>query len=335
MEGLTLVSEIRRYHDARALPLILMDMLGRQGVVLRKAECDYQVLLHKPLRLFQLQAALINIFEGRAFHSNPSPKRLTGAGWPADVQAPRILLAEDDAINQQVIAHMLQKLGYQIEVVRDGDLALAELEQHRYDVVLLDVQMPSQDGLEVAQAIRQRFPADRQPYLVAITANVMEGAREECLSAGMDDYISKPVQAAELMQVIEMHRLRAGSTAFTNADVTAFQSAGAAAELPLNTRQLLGEDTTWQLADLLARFLDDTTDLLSSMGVAAAHGDLLAIRRAAHRLKSSSALVGAQLLSDLCDQLEHALRTNARIDVREQVECITSEFARVKASLSA
>ena len=117
--------------------------------------------------------------------------------------------------------HMLQKMGYQIEVVRDGDLALAAIERQRYDVVLLDVQMPSKDGLEVAQAIRQRFPADQQPYLVAITANVIEGAREECLSAGMDDYISKPVQAAELIQVIEMHRLRAGSDAFKRARAAA------------------------------------------------------------------------------------------------------------------
>ena len=246
-----------------------------------------------------------------------------------------------------VIAHMLQKLGYQIEVVRDGDLALAAIEQHRYDVVLLDVQMPSKDGLEVAQAIRQRFPADRQPYLVAITANVMEDAREECLSAGMDDYISKPVQVAELMQVIEMHRLRAGSDVFnkTNADATPFQierrsaldggfyPAGAAIDMPLQTRLLMGEDTTWQFADLIARFLDDTTDLLSSMGVAAAHGDLLAIQRAAHRLKSSSALVGAPLLSELCDQLEHALRTNALIDVREHIERIVREFERVRAAL--
>ena len=214
MHGLTLASEIRRYHDAHALPLILVDMLGRQGVSLCEAEGDYQVLLHKPLRLFQLQAALINVFDGRAFHANPPTKRTTSAAWPSDDQALRILLAEDDPINQRVIVHMLQKMGYQIEVVRDGDLALAAIEQQRYDVVLLDVQMPSKDGLEVAQAIRQRFPADQQPYLVAITANVIEGAREECLSAGMDDYISKPVQAAELMQVIEMHRLRAGSDAF-------------------------------------------------------------------------------------------------------------------------
>ena len=103
--------------------------------------------------------------------------------------------------------------------------------------------------------------------------------------------------------------------------------------MPLQTRLLMGEDTTWQLAELIARYLDDTTDLLSSMGVAVAHGDLLAIQRAAHRLKSSSALVGAQLLSELCDQLEHALRTNALIDVREHVERIVREFERVRAAL--
>jgi len=144
-----------------------------------------------------------------------------------------------------------------------------------------------------------------------------------------------------------MRRLRAGSDVFntTNADATPFQierrsapdggfnPAGAAIDMPLQTRLLMGEDTTWQLAELIARYLDDTTDLLSSMGVAAAHGDLLAIQRAAHRLKSSSALVGARLLSELCDQLEHALRTNALIDVREHIERIVREFERVRAAL--
>jgi HPt (histidine-containing phosphotransfer) domain-containing protein len=203
--------------------------------------------------------------------------------------------------------------------------------------------MPSQDGLEVARAIRQRFPADRQPYLVAITANVMEGAREECLSAGMDDFISKPVQAAELMQVIEMHRLRAEPLATTSADIafpitqaTTWQAElnPAAVEMPLPMRSLLAEDTVWQLADLIARFLDDTANLLNDMRLAAARGDLLVIQRSAHRLKSSSALLGAQLLSELCDQLEHALRTNALIDVHECIERIASEFARVKMALS-
>jgi PAS domain S-box-containing protein len=346
MHGLTLASEIRRYRDAHALPLIFVDMLGRHALPRWQAEGDYQVLLHKPLRLLQLQAALINVFDGRVFHANPPAKRSTTAAWPSDDLAPRILLAEDDPVNQRVIVHMLQKMGYQIEVVRDGDLALAAIEQGHYDVALLDVQMPSKDGLEVAQVIRQRFPPERQPYLVAITANVIEGAREECLSAGMDDYISKPVQVAELMQVIEMHRLRARSTALPHPQA-AFPSeqhtpseraadlAGAAVDMSADLQQLVSESMSWQLADLIAHFLDDASGLLTIMQAAAESGDLIAIQRAAHRLKASSALLAAPLLSNLCDQLEQALRTNAAIDVREQVECIRTEFARVKALLSA
>jgi signal transduction histidine kinase/CheY-like chemotaxis protein len=335
MHGLTLASELRRYHDAQALPLVLIDSLGQQGVSLWKAGDDYQALLRKPLRLSQLQAALANILDGRPFYPNPPVKRVASADNQEDAESLRILLAEDNPINQRVIVHMLQKLGYQIEVVRDGDLALAAIELHHYDVVLLDVQMPSKDGLEVAQAIRQRFPADRQPYLVAITANAMEGAREECLNAGMDDYISKPVHAAELMQVIEMHRLRAGSDAFRKARGHESEQLGAAAEMPIDMRELLGEDMNWRLADLIARFLDDTTELLQSMAEAAARADLLQVQRSAHRLKSSSALVAATQLSELCDQLEHALRTNAPIDLHDHVERIMAEFARVKARLSA
>jgi PAS domain S-box-containing protein len=345
MHGLTLASEIRCYHDAHTLPLILMDMFGRHSVPLWGAEDEYQVLLHKPLRLSQLQAALVNAFDGRVLHPNQLAKRAPSAASSGDDQALRILLAEDDPINQRVIGHMLEKMGYQIEVVGDGDLALAAIEQGRYDVALLDVQMPSMDGLEVAQAIRQRLPAERQPYLVALTANVIEGAREECLSAGMDDYIGKPVQAAELMQVIEMHRLRAGSSGFTNAPAALhldrhpiqdgiFTLPGATVEMPVHTGPVLGEPPALQLTGLIRRFLDDATDLLRIMHVALEDGDLLAIQRAAHRLKSSSALLAAPLLSDLCDQLEHDLRTSAPIDVSEQIERITSEFERVKASLA-
>jgi CheY-like chemotaxis protein len=336
MNGLALVSEIRRYRDASALPLILMDLLGRD-VGLGDMEGDHQVVLHKPVRLLQLQAALINAFEGRSFLSTPAMKRARGGAWPVGELAPRILLAEDDTINQQVILHLLQRLGYLVDLARDGDLALAAFEQRRYDVVLLDIQMPSMDGLEVARAIRQRWPAERQPYLVAITANVVEGAREACLSAGLDDYISKPIQVAELMQVIEMHQLRSRPAASAGASAAALQLDWSYERDRLKVgdtiRQaspLLSRAAQSLLPDLVERFLEDSADLLNVMASAAALGDGRAIERAAHRLKSSSALVGAPMLSELCDQLEQAIRTNAPIDLQEQVDRIAIEFAHVR-----
>jgi signal transduction histidine kinase/CheY-like chemotaxis protein len=345
MHGLALASEIRHYRDASALPIILMDLLG-QDPGLGSPEGDYQVILHKPARLLQIQTALINALEGRAFLPPPAVKRVRGGAWPVGEQAPRILLAEDDPINQQVILHLLHKLGYQVDLVRDGDLALEAFEQRRHDVVLLDIQMPSMDGLEVARAIRQRWPSGRQPALVAITANVAEGAREACISAGMDDYIGKPIQMAELMQVIEMHQLRSrpatpidSSSAEIQIDWLQ-QSAHAHSHVNVGdsirkVSLLPAQNITRQLPDLVGRFLEDSADLLNVMQSAAVLGDLRALQRAAHRLKSSSALMGAPTLSELCDQLEQALYKHAASDPRQHVDQIAIEFARIQRSRSA
>jgi signal transduction histidine kinase/CheY-like chemotaxis protein len=346
MPGLMLAAEIRRYRDARALPLIMLDLLGRREAQLSAAEGDYQVLLHKPLKRLQLQAALTSIFGSRPFHANPPAKRVyADEPWERG-NAPRILLAEDDSINQQVMLHILQKLGYQTELVRDGALALEALERRHYDMALLDVQMPEKDGLEVARTVRQRLPADRQPYLIAVTANVLHGAREECLSAGMNDYISKPIQIEELIKVIEMHRMRARPAEAAQSppespwlgeqpeDDSVDGRVPIDAEALRQTRQLLGEDAPQQLAHMIDRFLADTADLLDVMESAAACGDTDAVQRNAHKLKSSSALVAATVLSDLCDKLERAIRTNTPVDLCEQVQRIATEFMRVKSALS-
>jgi CheY-like chemotaxis protein len=250
-------------------------------------------------------------------------------------QAPHLLLAEDDAINQQVIRHLLQNLGYQVDLVRDGDLALEALARQRYDLVLLDLQMPSMDGLEVARTIRQRWPAEQQPYLVALTANVAEGVREACLSAGMDGCISKPLQVAELIQVIEMRELRSRPVALAGATAAAFQLERWAEPDQVAVVDTLRQATSWPLPDLTERYLGDGADLLNAMASAAALGDWRAVERAAHRLKSSSALVGASTLSELCDQLEQAIRSDTGIDLPAQVDQIASEFASVRVLLTA
>jgi CheY-like chemotaxis protein/HPt (histidine-containing phosphotransfer) domain-containing protein len=328
--GLALVTELRRHRQASELPLLMLDQLGRRDPRLKTADGEMQIVLRKPLKQLQLQAALISILEGRAFHPSPPSKRLHSGARPLDAGTPRILLAEDDAINQQVTLHILQKLGYATEVVRDGALAIEALARQDYDVVLLDVQMPEKDGLEVARTIRQRWPADRRPYLIAVTANAVEGAREECLAAGMDDYITKPIQIEELIKVIEMRGLRARADDATEA-------VGAAIDVATlqQTRQLLGEDAPQQLERMIVGFLDDTAELLGVMGRAASTGDAEAIGRAAHKLKSSSAIMAATILSELCDQLEYAVRTNAQVDLAEQVKLIEAEFARVRTALSA
>lgn len=131
-------------------------------------------------------AAAVN---GTAQHSN------TSAG------VPRILMAEDNAINQRVGKLILQRAGFAIDVVQDGNEALQAHQKHPYDLILMDCQMPIMDGFEACRQIRKS--PDRQPVIVAVTANALVGERERCLDAGMDDYLSKPFQAEQLIEVVE------------------------------------------------------------------------------------------------------------------------------------
>jgi CheY-like chemotaxis protein len=117
-----------------------------------------------------------------------------------------ILVAEDNVINRQLILHILGNLGYEPEFVENGQEAVAAAEGQEYDLILMDIQMPEMDGLEATRLIRER--PYRQPVVIALTANAMRGDREECLQAGMDDYISKPVRLDELMGLLEKWSLQ-------------------------------------------------------------------------------------------------------------------------------
>ena len=140
-------------------------------------------------------------------NASPAPKQNASAA------ALHILLAEDNVVNQKVAVRMLERLGYRADVVADGQEAVEALYRQRYDVVLMDVQMPQMDGLEATQCLRAELPAARQPYIIALTANAMKGDRERCLDAGMDDYLSKPVKLDALREVLtRSHAVSGGAT---------------------------------------------------------------------------------------------------------------------------
>jgi CheY-like chemotaxis protein len=115
----------------------------------------------------------------------------------------RILLAEDNLLNQKLALKILERMGYQADVAGTGREVLEAVQRQTYDVVLMDVQMPEMDGLEATRQIRQRWPNPAGPRIIAMTANAMQGDREICLAAGMDDYVSKPIQVTELQAALE------------------------------------------------------------------------------------------------------------------------------------
>ncbi|MCP4287421.1 MAG: response regulator, partial [Gammaproteobacteria bacterium] len=205
MDGLTLAEKIRCGLNFRELPRIMLTSLGHREHDERLRE--FAAFLTKPVKPSQLYNTLSEVLAGEpGKRMGPRYEQPDKSDFDKDMgkRLPlRILLAEDNSINQQLALRTLERLGYRADVAGNGVEALDALRQKLYDVILKDVQMPEMDGLEATRQIRKEFQTEAQPRIIAVTANAMQGDREECLSAGMDDYISKPFEVQELMNALE------------------------------------------------------------------------------------------------------------------------------------
>ncbi len=205
MDGIMLTRELRKLRDAKAVPVILLTSLGRKEV--GAEDLDFSAYLIKPLKPSALFDALASIFARNIVAAKPEPAKAVMDADMAKKHPLRILLAEDNAVNQKLALRLLEQMGYRADVASNGFEAVESIERQSYDVILMDVQMPEMDGLDATRAIRKLKNA-AQPRIVAMTANAMQGDREMCLAAGMDDYISKPIRVPELLEALREAKSR-------------------------------------------------------------------------------------------------------------------------------
>jgi CheY-like chemotaxis protein len=199
MDGVALARRIRERHAA--LPLVLFSSLGRREV--GADEVLFDAYLAKPIRQSQLFDTLIGLL---ARDAAPKVEAAPGKSQLDPGQAARhplrILLAEDNVVNQKLALRLLQQMGYRADLASNGIEAIESVQRQTYDVVLMDVQMPEMDGLEASRKINARWRAQERPRIVAMTANAMQGDREMCLAAGMDDYLTKPIRVERLVEAL-------------------------------------------------------------------------------------------------------------------------------------
>ena len=187
------------------LPVVLATSVGRRGVTVdpRWEASRVNAILTKPVKASTLHAAVVTAL-GDTVVQAAQDRTSTGLDPELGARHPlRILLAEDNAVNQKLALRLLEKMGYRADVAGDGFEAIEALERQPYDLVLMDVQMPELDGLEATRRILERWTDGERPWIVAMTAEAMAGDRERCLAAGMNDYISKPIRVQELVGALQ------------------------------------------------------------------------------------------------------------------------------------
>jgi CheY-like chemotaxis protein len=211
MDGLMLATEIRKLPQFSALPLVLLTSMGVKMNQEDMASAAFAGCLTKPIKPSQLEQALVRAISGAKPMAKP-PTVVNSKLDPTLAQRLplRVLLCDDNAINQKVASRLLQQMGYKADLAANGLEALAALDRQPYDLVFMDVMMPEMNGLEATASIRQRQKGGNRPQhyktsviIVAMTANAMHGDREKCLAAGMDDYIAKPVRLEDVRKIIE------------------------------------------------------------------------------------------------------------------------------------
>ncbi len=217
MDGIELGTRIRADESLRGICLLLLTSVSRLGVSTRAVECGFDGYLTKPIKPSYLYDTLISALCGE------KEIRMVAAGLEAKTSPPslvrrarenpaRILVAEDNIVNRRVSMKMIERMGHRVDAVANGREALEAIDLSPYDLVLMDCQMPEMDGYEATRLLRARETDGKHVIVVAMTANALRGDREECLSAGMDDYLAKPVRAEELEKLLDQWLERARAT---------------------------------------------------------------------------------------------------------------------------
>jgi PAS domain S-box-containing protein len=324
MDGLALAGEIRQHRGESELPLLLLTSLGRLPQLQSKGVFSAQ--LSKPLKASQLYNMLLQLLTAGGVREDAAEVATDGKRARS---ALRILLAEDNAMNQKVALRLLERLGYGAEVANNGLEAIEALERKPYDVVLMDVQMPELDGLDATRRIVERWPAESRPHIIAMTANALPEDREACFAAGMNDYVAKPIRAEELAAALKRAKPLGTNGADGSATVEDIRLDDDALK---NLRDLGGDDF---LGEVIDAFLADAPELLATLRRSLTDGSTAELRRAAHTLKSNGATLGAEEFAELCRTLELRAKAGELDGAAELVDRIEADYRPLEEALAA
>ncbi len=325
LDGFSTAAKIKQDKGIASLTIMMLTSGGQRGDADKCKEVGISAYLTKPVRQEELRQAIQQVLGLKQKRENES-NLITRHSIRKTAAILRVLLAEDNAINRELAIRLLTKRGHAVEVATNGKLALDMLEGGYFDVILMDVQMPVVDGFEATAAIRskEKFTGKHIP-IIAMTAHAMKGDRERCLAAGMDEYISKPINAIELMEILESF-----------SDSTIPVSPPPEQALPALDKKValtrVGGDQAL-LIDLGRLFSGESAKLLAAIRDAADRKDIEALQNAAHSLKGSVATFAADEAFEAATKVEKLASSGDLTAINEAISSLAFEIERVLSAL--
>jgi PAS domain S-box-containing protein len=325
MDGFSLMEKIRQDPELPTATVMMLTSGGQRGDAARCRELGICAYLTKPVRQWELREAILSVL-GMEQQKDDSMKLLTRHTLSQTRRRLRVLLAEDNAINRELVVRLLSKRGHTVVVAVNGKQAVSALETQSFDVVLMDVQMPEMDGFEATAAIRQKEKANGTHVpIIALTAHAMKGDRERCLAGGMDGYVSKPVQAEELIKAVEGLDGDSSATGKTS-DLT-----NEVVDREIALARVDGDEGL--LADLAKMFCEESPKLLSAVQDAVTKKDTAALKRAAHSLKGSISTFAARDATEAALRLEDLARAGELEGAEDAYRLLVAQVERLKQAL--
>ncbi len=324
MDGLEIAGAIRSRPALANLAIVLLTSSPAENQLAEEAGVTHHLV--KPPRQSELYDAIAQAIAGQ---TPPRTPRVNGASAPsratADADAPGVLVAEDNEVIQLLATTMLEQRGLNVDLARNGREALEMSRARDYEAIFMDCQMPELDGYEVAARIRSAEDGRPTP-IIAMTAHAMPGDRERCLAAGMDDYLSKPIEPEQLDRVLERWlpgHDRCDAHMTSSVEPPAVQAPDVTDAEPLDPQvvdRLKDDLEPWMRERLLDTFAESLHDCLEQIESALQRNDCVELCRAAHLLKGGSATIGARALSEACQALECLAASDAPLTTREAAQ---------------
>jgi signal transduction histidine kinase/DNA-binding response OmpR family regulator len=335
MNGLELARQIDALGLEQPPGILLMTHAGPGQLSPPAADTYIRGVLTKPVHQSHLYDAIVGVLNASA---GSAPYKYTPVAPEWRLAPPmRILLADDNAVNQRMALLLLERLSQTADIVSNGVEAVSAATHLPYDLILMDVLMPEMDGLDAMRLIRKLLPPERQPRIVAMTANALRGDRERCLEAGMDDYISKPIQLPELARVIERNRPGAAerpadtaSTAASAVDGTSEEPGGYEEQALDRLVAAAGKAGT---AIVLGAMIDSAPEQLAGLRRGLAAADRHEIRRHAHTLKTNARTVGAHGLARWFEEIEGLAASGETEAVAASAAAAAADYERLVESM--